>query len=252
MSKETKAPALLGAVLHQALDILLPPRCIATGEIVDKQGMISPKFWSELVFIDNPMCAVCGLPFSLPMAVGGLCASCLDHEPRFDKARSCVIYNDASRKIILNFKYGDRLHSIHTFLPWMERAGAELIAESDIILPVPLHRKRLWSRRFNQSALLAQALARHSGKLYAPDTLLREKFTPPQKGLNRKERNDNVKNAFLVSPRHAARIKNKNILLIDDVFTSGATLDACTRTLKDAGAGNVYVLTIARVTREEI
>lgn len=247
---ETTAAALRNA-LQQALDLLLPPRCIATGEIVDRQGMISPKFWSELVFIDDPMCAVCGLPFALPMAAGGLCANCLDREPRFDKARSCVVYNDASRKMILNFKYGDHLHSVHTFMPWLERAGAALIAESDIIIPVPLHPRRLWARRFNQSALLAQALARRSGRSYAPDTLVRQRCTPPQKGLNRKERNDNVRDAFAIPPRLAATLAGKNILLIDDVFTSGATLDACTRELKSAGAAAVFVLTLARVTREE-
>lgn len=243
-------PSMLRTVLQQTLDVLLPPRCIATGEIVDKQGMISPRFWSELVFIENPMCNVCGLPFPLPMAAGGLCAGCLDHAPRFDMARSCVAYNDASRKVILNFKYGDRLHSVHTFIPWLLRAGADMIAQSDLIVPVPLHRKRLWTRRFNQSALLAQELARQTGKLYAPDTLLRKKCTPPQKGLSRKERNNNVRNAFAVSPRRIAALKGRNVLLIDDVFTSGATLDACTRTLKEAGAVAVYILTIARVTRE--
>jgi ComF family protein len=153
--------------------------------------------------------------------------------------------------MILAFKYGDRLHAIHTFAPWMIRAGQELIDQSDIIIPVPLHNKRLRERRFNQSALLAQEIAKRSGKAYLPDLLQRTRHTIPQQGLNYKERGKNVHGAFGVNKDHLQTLKGKAILLIDDVFTSGATLNECARVMKKAGAAAVNVLTVARVTKDE-
>ena len=237
--------------LQKALDLLLPPRCLGTGEIVDTQGMITPAFWSQLTFIDTPYCQTCGLPFPYATPDGTLCAACIEEEPVFDTARAAVVYCDASRQMILDFKYGDRLHAADTFLPWLSRAGAEMLADTDFIIPVPLHRKRLWQRRFNQSALLAQKLARHSGKTYLPGGMVRARHTIPQKGLSRKERHQNVKNAFAVPPAQAAIVKDKTVMIIDDVFTSGATLNECARILKKAGAEKVFVLTVARVTRED-
>jgi ComF family protein len=192
---------------------------------------------------------LCGLPFDFDAGEGTLCAACMEMTPEFDMARSAVTYNDASRRLVLDFKYGDKLHAVHAFTPWLLRAGSEMIAQADFIVPVPLHRWRLWARRFNQSAILAQALAKKCGKAYLPDGLLRVRHTVQQKGLSRKERAKNVRNAFAVNKKHA--LKGKNILLIDDVFTSGATLNECARALKKAGAQKVFVLTIARVTREE-
>lgn len=251
MSKTFFKPAALAAFWTSALDLLLPPRCIGSGEIVDAPGMISPAYWSQLGFIEKPFCACCGMPFGFETSDGALCGGCLENAPVFDAARAAVVYNDASRQAILDFKYGDRLHAAQTFAGWMLRAGQELIAQSDVMVPVPLHARRLWQRRFNQSALLAAALAKIAGKAHAPGVLRRLKFTVPQKGLSRTERNDNVRNAFAIDARRAADIHGKNVLLIDDVFTSGATLNECARTLKGAGAAKVSVLTIARVTREE-
>lgn len=240
---------MVAALLKTVIDTLLPPRCPGTGEVVDRQGMVSAAFWPQLAFIEAPHCDTCGLPFSFEMAEGALCAACMEMEPEFDKARSAVVYNDASRKLVLDFKYGDRLHAVHAFVPWLLRAGDGLIAEADMVVPVPLHAMRLWQRRFNQSALLADRLARSCGKPWHPGVLLRLRHTVQQKGLSRKERALNVRNAFGVNRKHD--LKGKNILLVDDVFTSGATLNECARALKKAGAEKVFVLTIARVTREE-
>ncbi len=235
------------------IDTVLPPRCTGTGEIVDAQGMISPAFWSQLQFIESPFCKVCGIPFSFKIANDEtLCAACIKQEPTFNLSRSAVIYNEASRKIILAFKYGDRLHSVHTFTPWLIRAGKTLIEQSNFIIPVPLHRRRLRERRFNQSALLAQEIAARTKKPHIPDALLRIRHTQPQQGLNAKERNKNVRGAFAVKESHLKILKGKNILLIDDVFTSGATLNECARILKSAGTAKVNVLTIAHVTKEEL
>jgi len=234
-----------------AIDVLLPPRCLATGEIVDAPGMVSPEIWPQLQFIETPFCKTCGMPFSFEIANDALCASCMDREPVFDVSRSAVIYNEASRKMILAFKYGDRLHAVKTFAPWMIRAGQELIDQADFIIPVPLHNRRLRERRFNQSALLAQEITRQSGKAYIPDLLQRTRHTIPQQGLNYKERGKNVHGAFGVNKDHLQAIGGKTILLIDDVFTSGATLNECARVMKNAKAAAVNVLTVARVTKEE-
>jgi ComF family protein len=175
----------------------------------------------------------------------------MEREPVFDQSRSAVTYNEASRKLVLAFKYGDRLHTVHTFVPWMIRAGRGLIDQADFIIPVPLHYRRLRERRFNQSALLAQEIAKATGQNYVPDALLRTRHTKPQQGLKAKERDKNVHGAFAVNDGHLKNVSGKNILLIDDVYTTGATLNECARILKAAKAASVNVLTIARVTREE-
>lgn len=246
---------IAGAVLLRAANAVLPPRCPATGEIVDRAGALAPAFWQQLTFIEPPYCDRCGLPFGVDLSGADesaiLCAACMATPFSFDRARAAVVYNDASRQLILGFKYGDRLHSITTFTPWLQRAGAALIAQSDVIVPVPLHRKRLWSRRFNQSALLARALAKSCAITCLPAGLLRTRHTQPQKGLSRSARYKNVSGVFAINPHHVRDINGKRVLLIDDVFTSGATLDACARALRGAGATQVDVLTLARVTREE-
>lgn len=251
MSLSLRSPSALASFWHAAIDLLLPPRCIGTGDIVETPGTISPAFWSQLTFIEKPYCALCGGPFGFEAAEGSLCAPCMEDLPVFDAARSSVIYNDASRQVVLDFKYGDRMHAAQTFAAWMMRAGADLIAQSDVLVPVPLHNRRLWQRRFNQSAVLAAGLSSLCGKPHVPDAMQRLKFTTSQKGLSRNERLANVKNAFAVNVRRATKLHGKNVLLIDDVFTSGATLNECAKTLKNAGAAQVFVLTVARVTKDE-
>ena len=202
-----------------------------------------------MVFIENPFCDTCDIPFSFETPLGVLCASCLEETPHYDRARSAVVYNDASRKLVIDYKYGDRLHAVHTFTPWLMRAGAELLATTDYIVPVPLHKKRLWQRRFNQSALLAAEVGRRAGKPVLQNALLRLRQTVPQKGLSRAHRRDNVRGAFGVTAEQ--NFIGKTVMLVDDVFTSGATLNECARILKKHGAEEVFVLTIARVTKEE-
>jgi len=234
-----------------AVDTLLPPRCLGSGKVVDRPGMLDAGFWAELAFISSPACACCGLPFSFSAEDGSLCAACIDTPPDFDMARAAVVYNDASRQLVLDFKYGDKMHAVKTFAPWLSRAAAPMIGETDIVMPVPLHRKRLWQRRFNQSALLADTLARAAALPCLPDGMMRKRFTQPQKGLSRTERHTNVRGAFAVTPRHQAALAGKRVMIVDDVFTSGATLNECARVLKRAGAAKVFVVTLARVTREE-
>lgn len=240
----------LANLWNATLNLLLPPRCAGSGRVVDAPGMLSPAFWSTLSFIENPFCDTCGTPFGFGAVAGTLCAECIDDAPEFTRARSAVVYNEASRKLVIDFKYGDRLHAVQTFTPWLARAGAALLADADLIVPVPLHYRRLWQRRFNQSAILGEALAKRTGIDFLPDALLRQRHTEKQKGLSRKERHENVRGAFAVNEN--AALRDKTIVLVDDVYTSGATLNECARVLKKAGAAQVYVLTIARVTRDEI
>ena len=177
-----------------------------------------------------------------------LCAACLESPPLFRQARAALIYDDASKALILRFKHGDQLQAVRVLTPWLAEAGAELIAQADVFVPVPLHRWRLLKRRYNQSALLAARLARQSGKAAAVDALVRVRATPPQGHLKRAERAANVRGAFRV--RDARAIAGKRVLLVDDVMTTGATLNACAGALLDAGALSVDVLCVARVVRD--
>ena len=229
----------------EAIDFLLPPRCVVSGVPVERQGMISPEIWGELNFVSDPACKRCGLPFEFNMEAD-ICAACLDHPPVFDKARAALRYDDGSRSVVLGFKHGDQLHAVKAFTPWLQKAGAGLIRRADIIAPVPLHYWRLVRRRYNQSALMAKDLARESEKTYIPDLLLRTRATPPQGHLKAGERAANVRKAFALGEH---KVKDRNILLIDDVMTSGATANECASVLKKAGANRVDVLTLARVVK---
>ncbi len=242
----------LTALAQQAIDLILPPRCPMTGALVDAQGLIAPGFWSQLRFIEAPFCHRCGMPFDFAPESSNvvfLCGACLDYPSVFDKARSATVYDDVSRRMVLKFKYGDELHLRKTFALWLKKAGTELLTETDVIAPVPLHRFKLWMRRFNQAAILASSLGEEAGLPCIPDLLQRTRATKPHKGMTVPERKNNVRGAFDINPSHAARIKDKNVLIIDDVHTTGSTLNECARTLLDAGAAKVFALSLARVVK---
>ncbi|MEM9469524.1 MAG: ComF family protein [Pseudomonadota bacterium] len=241
--------------ITKIVDFVLPPRCLMTGEIVDKQGMITPESWAQLNFIAAPFCDSCGIPFDFDIAgseteAGQKCATCLKKAPEYDQARAALIYDDFSRNLILPFKHGDKTHFVLGFLPWLKQAGGELIDQADLIMPVPLHRLRLFQRRYNQAGIIASYLGRQIQKPYVLDGLVRTRLTPTQGYLKAKERARNVRRAFSVNPKKIENIRGKNILLIDDVLTTGATVNECAKTLKQAGAKTVNVLTVARVVRK--
>lgn len=232
------------------IDAVLPPRCPFTGEIVDSQGTVSPAAWARLSFITDPQCHACGFPFEFAVPKGSaenLCAACLFERPAYDRARAALVYNDASRDFILGFKHGDQMHSVVAMLPWLKQAGADILPEADMIVPVPLHRWRLLRRRYNQAAVMGGALAREAGKIFMADALVRTRATPTQGRLKAKERAANVKRAFALHPRRS--VTGKNIVLIDDVYTTGATVGECVKVLLKAGATSVNVLTLARVVK---
>ncbi|MEM8833961.1 MAG: ComF family protein [Pseudomonadota bacterium] len=242
------------AILHQMINFLLPPRCIATGEIVNDQGMVSPTVWRDLNFISDPKCDSCGFPFDFDIEGlndGHLCASCMKYPPQYNQARAALIYDDASRDIVLGFKHGDQTHAVPTFMPWLLQAGRELLKETDYLVPVPLHPTRLIRRRFNQSALIAKYLSKETGVKTVLNALTRLRATPTQGHLDMKERKKNVRKAFQVAPRYIERLKGKNIILVDDVYTTGATVNECTKELLKCDVNSVSILTLARVVKPE-
>jgi ComF family protein len=238
------------SVLSLGLDTVLPARCVVTGETVERQGMIASSAWASLDFIASPFCQCCGFPFDFEVEGMALCGQCLEETPPYESARAALKYNDASRSMILGFKHGDQTHAVKAFTPWMIRAGAEMLSDADVIMPVPLHYFRLISRRYNQSGIIARALAKQTGKPVLLDGLMRIRPTPPQGRLKAKDRFANVKKAFAVNARHAEKIQGKTCILIDDVYTTGATVRECAKVLKKAGAAKVHVLTLARVVKE--
>lgn len=231
-----------------ALDAVLPPRCIVSGLAVERQGQVAPEVWAGLDFITDPLCAVCGFPFDFEVEGEARCAACLALEPPFETARAALKYGKTSREIILGFKHADKTHAVLAFTPWLKRAGKEMLAEADMIVPVPLHYWRMIARRYNQSALIAQVLAREVNKPAVMDLLKRVRATPTQGHMNAKQRFRNVRRAFAVNRKYD--VKGKVIVLVDDVYTTGATVRECAKVLKKAGAGKVHVLTLARVVKE--
>ena len=244
-----QALALLRRALDAAVDAILPPRCLSCGGTVDRQGGFCPSCWAELAWLGPPLCAACGLPFDYDAGGEAMCGACLRQRPLFVRARAALRYDDASRRLLLAFKHGDRLHIAPPCAQWLARAGAELLRDADLIAPVPLHWTRLALRRYNQAAVLANALAALTGVPCVPDLLIRARRTPSQGGLNRAERAANVKRAFRLHPRRREAVGERRILLIDDVYTTGATVSECARLLIASGAARVDVLTLARVTR---
>jgi ComF family protein len=233
------------------LDLLLPPRCLATGEIVDRQGQLSPQVWRELDFITAPLCHCCGTPFPYRIAapVAQLCPACIARPPGWHRARAVFSYDAHSRQMILAFKHGDRLEGAPAFARWMARAGAEILEDADYIVAVPLHWRRLLRRRYNQSAVLAAHIGRIAGKPVIADMLRRVRPTPPLKGMSRSVRFRQLKGAIAIAPQYENLLPGARIVVIDDVMTSGATAESCARALRGHGAAQVDILTLARVVR---
>lgn len=246
MEKVAGSPALKRG-LRLLLDAVLPPRCLGCGVVVGEPATLCAACWSKVTFLEGPACACCGLPFAHDLGPGALCGACTRARPAFERARAVFRYDEGSRGLILAFKHADRTDAVPAFTLWLQRAGAELLDEAGIIAPVPLHRWRLLGRRYNQSALLANALAARSGRTAVPDLLLRRRATPPQGRLSAAARRRNLAGAFAVHPRWQGSLAGRRVLLIDDVLTSGATVEEAARVLRRAGASAVDVLTLARV-----
>lgn len=236
-----------GAALRLSARVLFPPACPGCKDRVGTAGMLCPDCWRRMRFIERPFCPVLGLPFSADPGDGVLSVAAIADPPPFARARSAVAYEDVARQMAQGLKFHDRTD----LAPWMARlmlrAGGELVADSDAVIPVPLHRWRFLSRRFNQSAELSRALARLTRRAHLPEALVRRRPTRRQVGLGAAARERNVRGAFDVPREHVAKVAGRRILLVDDVYTTGATVAAAARALKRAGARDVDVLTFARV-----
>ena len=237
---------LLAAPTQSLVDLVLPPRCPSCRAIVDGDGRFCSDCWGQLVFITAPHCACCGTPFDHDRGAAALCGECLAATPRFTTARAAVLYGGPARKIVLALKHGDRAHLARMMAAAMARVA--ILPPGALLLPVPLHRWRLWRRGFNQAALMAQALAALTGHDTDLMVLQRVRHTPSSHGMGRAARAANVRGAFRVSDRE--RIKGRDVVLVDDVLTTGATAEACARHLRRSGAQSVHVLTYARVVRD--
>ncbi|MEW6644531.1 MAG: ComF family protein [Pseudomonadota bacterium] len=242
----TTTQSVLGGVARLALDVALPTLCVACREPVEGEGVCA-ACWAQLSFIAPPCCPRLGIPFVYDPGPGLLSMEAIAAPPAYERARAAVRYDDTAKALVHGLKYQDRSDLAPVMGRWMARAGHELLDDADLLVPVPLHWRRAWSRRFNQSGLLARAVAAQAGLPVTGDTLRRVKATRQQVGLSRSERSDNVQGAFQVPPHRRSAIDGRHVVLVDDVLTSGATVDACARALLRAKARQVDVLVFARV-----
>lgn len=250
MAEFDVARTLVARLAAGALNLLLPPRCLACGAVVEAAGGLCGDCWARVVFLGPPWCRVCGHPLPHAVPDAPLCARCAAEPPRYERARAALRYDEGCRRMVLGLKYYDRTDAAPAFGRWMASAGRELLDETALLVPVPLHRRRLLARGYNQAGMLAQAVARVTGAAVVPDLLLRVRATAPQQGLGPQARRDNVKPAaFRINAWQAARLSGRRVILIDDVLTTGATVDACVQVLLRGGASAVDVLTLARVVR---
>jgi len=231
------------------VDLLLPPSCPGCGVHVSQNGTICPSCWGKLRFITRPFCPVMGIPFSYDMGDKILSSEALQDPPPFAHARAVVEHDGLAQKLVSALKYASHTELAPWMAHWMVRVAKNLLAESDMIIPIPLHPARFWRRGYNQSAELARTIARKEKKLFYPEGLVRHKRTKQQVGLDASARRRNVAAAFLVPKQALSDIGNRHIMLIDDVFTTGATARAGAKTLLDAGAKKVDVLTFSHAIK---
>jgi ComF family protein len=249
-SSQTSRFARIGdavrATLRPILNVALPPLCPSCREPVRDAGALCPACWSKLNFIARPYCERLGIPFAYDPGPGILSMQAIADPPAYARARAAVRFDAVARDLVHALKYGDRLDLAPTLGGWMASAGRELLADADALVPVPLHWRRLWARRFNQSAALSRAISA-AARVPVCTALKRVRATPQQVGLSRSERAENMQGAFRVPADAKAEVVGRRLVVIDDVLTSGATVDACARALLRAGAGAVDVLVFARV-----
>lgn len=244
--------AALAGLVRGALDTLYPPHCLACDAAVTDSGTLCPRCWADTPFVTGLACDRCGTPLHGDPGDGAaLCDDCLHTARPWSHGRAALVYGGTGRRLVLALKHGDRHDIARPAGRWLARAAAPLCRPDTLVAPVPLHRTRLFRRRFNQSALLAAALARALGRPHLPDLLVRTRATASQEGRSRAGRFENLQGAIAAHPRRATRLNGRHVLLVDDVMTSGATLAAAAEACFAAGADDVDVIVLARVLRDE-
>ncbi|EJF77500.1 ComF family protein [Bartonella birtlesii] len=241
---------ILNKFIERLLAILYPPMCPGCKQRVSACGTICSECWKGLQFITKPYCPVMGTPFVCDMGDGFLSGEALTNSYPFSRVRSAIVHKGVAQTLVTRLKYSDHIELASFMANWMISAGREIIDDCDVIISVPLHFRRFLKRRYNQSAELARYVAEAQKKIFKPGWLVRCRHTRPQVNLSAKERKLNVTNAFEVPYKIKKYLKGRSILLIDDVFTTGATVTAAAATLKRAGARQVDVLTFSRVLKE--
>jgi ComF family protein len=238
---------LPGRAWRAFVDLVTPSQCLSCGVPVGEPASLCIACWAKLQHLDEPVCDMLGTPFAYDQGPGTLSAAALANPPEWDRSRAAVGFDDASRGLVHALKYEDRQEAGLLMARLMARAARSLVAEADVLVPVPLYRWRLWQRRFNQSAFLAQEIAALTAKPWRADVLYRRRRTASQVGLDPAARRKNVKGAFVVAPKAVTHIVGKTVLLVDDVRTTGATAEACALALKAAGAARVTLVSFALV-----
>jgi ComF family protein len=247
MARSLPIRFLSAAILGHCLDALLPPRCPSCLAQTGTHHALCASCWASLPFVERPFCERLGIPFAFDPGEGVVSAEAIANPPADGRARVAVRYEGAAAELVHRFKYGDRVDLAPLLGRLMAGAGADILADADLLVPVPLHRLRLWRRRYNQSVLLCRAIAGLTGRRHDPFMVIRARKTRRQVGLTRRERALNVQGAFRVPVERRAALQGRRVVLVDDVVTTGATVEAVARTLLRAGALNVDVLAFARV-----
>jgi ComF family protein len=242
----------LSRIARQSSDFLFPPACPGCGRMLARHAAVCQSCWSSINFIERPFCEVLGLPFSYDLGAGILSAEAIANPPDFDRLRSACAYDGAAKNLVHALKYRDRTELAGMMAGWMTRAGSEVLEECDALVPVPLHTFRLLSRKFNQAAELAGIISTRTGKPMLAAAVRRIRNTEHQVGLGRSRREENVRGAFRVTERGKSEILGRRIVLIDDVYTTGATVSAIARVLRRSGATDITVLTFARALPDTI
>lgn len=250
MLSSTASTDWMAGAWRVVMNLMFPPRCPSCHGYVESEGNFCGECFAKLRLIEDPCCMACGAPFSFPTEADTRCPTCLVTPPNYDRARAALVYDATSAPLISALKFNDQWANLERYVAQMLRAGAPLMEGVDLLVPVPLHWRRLMTRKFNQSALLAFGLSERTGTPCMPNLLQRVRYTKPQMRMKREERLKNVKRAFAVRPGKEEMLRNKIVLLIDDVVTTGATVNACAAALKQAGAKEVRVLALAKTVLE--